>query len=55
MSKPPSELKPVAIVVSRVPSSRTIDCALAVKVGPWPKRSALPCRTTPPCTGTGVG
>jgi hypothetical protein len=55
MSKPASELKPVAIVVSRVPSRRTTLCAPAVKVGPWPKKSALPWRTTPPWTGTGVG
>ena len=53
-SKPPRELKPVAIVVDPPPSSRMMVSLPAPKL-PWPTSMAPPRRTTPPCTVPGVG
>src|SRR5262249_5756140 len=51
--KPPSALKPVAIVVATPPSRRITDCGLPKP--PCPTRIASPRRTTPPLTAAGVG
>src|SRR5262249_32801770 len=53
-SKPPSELKPVAMVVGAPFSRRTI-CRVPAPKSPCPTRMALPRRTTAPWTVPGVG
>src|SRR5262245_9154872 len=55
MSKPPRELKPLAMVVTGPPSVKRITlCAFPVKVGPWTTKMSATTRTTPPWTLPGV-